>query len=57
MKFTFTFEEKDAQLVLEALVEMPFKKVADIINSIQKQAQEQVQAQGNAMEHPPEDAK
>lgn len=45
MKFIFTFEEKDAQLLMEALIEMPFKKVANIINSIQKQAQEQAQGQ------------
>lgn len=51
MTFTFKFEEKDAQMLLEALVEMPFKKVADLIGSIQNQAREQVQAQGK----PPEE--
>lgn len=53
MKFTFTFDDKDAQLLLEALVEMPFKKVADLIGSIQRQANEQVQEQNK----PPEEAK
>lgn len=41
MTYTFNFDEKEAQLVLEALVEMPFRKVAELISNIQKQAQEQ----------------
>lgn len=45
MTFTFKFDEKEAQILLDSLIEMPFKKVADLIGSIQNQVREQMQAQ------------
>ena len=38
----FCFNQQEAQLILDALVELPFKRSADLIFKIQKQAVEQV---------------
>ena len=37
----FCFNQQEAQLILDALVELPFKRVADFIFKIQRQAAEQ----------------
>lgn len=39
----FCFTGQEAQLLLESLVELPFKKSADLIFKIQRQAAEQTQ--------------
>jgi len=38
----FCFNQQEAQLILDALVELPFKRVADFIFKIQRQAAEQI---------------
>lgn len=39
----FCFTANEAQLLLDALVELPFKRSADLIFKIQKQAGEQAE--------------
>ena len=38
----FTIAPQEAQLILDALVELPFKRVADLIFKLQRQATEQI---------------
>ena len=38
----FTITPQDAQLILDALVELPFKRVAELIYKLQHQATEQI---------------
>ena len=38
----FTITPQEAQLILDALVELPFKRVADLIFKLQRQATEQI---------------
>ena len=40
----FAVSPQEAQQVLDALVELPFKRVADLIFKIQRQATEQIPA-------------
>lgn len=41
LKFEFT--EQEAQIILNALVKEPYGQVVEVINSLQKQAAEQMQ--------------
>ena len=38
----FTITPQEAQLVLDALVELPFRRVAELVYKIQRQATEQI---------------
>ena len=38
----FTITSQEAQLVLDALVELPFRRVAELVYKIQRQATEQI---------------
>ena len=42
--FSFEFTEQEANLVLKALADMPFKEVSSIINKIAAEADKQVKA-------------
>lgn len=50
MEFNFTFNEQEANIILQALGELPFKTVAPIITKIQTQAREQINVQDNTKE-------
>lgn len=39
--YTFTFTEEEAQTILNALAEMPFRLSANVIQTLQTQAQAQ----------------
>jgi len=41
MDFNFKFSEKEANIILGSLAKQPFESVAELIQSIQKQASEQ----------------
>lgn len=43
MEFTFKLSEKDAQIILNALIKQPYIEVVDVINKVQEQASEQMQ--------------
>lgn len=42
MKFTFEFEEQDTQIIVNALMERPYKEVFRILGKIQNQIDKQV---------------
>ena len=44
MQYTLTMEDKDVQLVLNALAELPYKLTYEIINSLINQVQTQKQS-------------
>lgn len=44
MEFTFTLTEKESEVILNSLAQAPYIKVVDVINKMQKQANEQVEA-------------
>lgn len=44
MDYTFKFKEVDINVVLDALAAMPYGRVANIINDLHQQAQEQIHA-------------
>lgn len=46
MKFEFT--DQETQIIVEALFDAPFKKVASVIQKVQQQAQNQPQEVVNA---------
>lgn len=43
MEFNFKLTEKEAQIILNALIKEPYVEVVDLINKIQAQASEQMQ--------------
>lgn len=52
--FVFTLTSKEADLILEAISELPFKKVADLFFKLQSQAREQLENRNIKLE-PSED--
>lgn len=54
MTYNFTFEERDAQIVVEALTKMPYCQVNELIRNIQNQATQQNKPQNQAMNVPPD---
>lgn len=38
----FTITPQEAQLILDALVELPFRRVAELVYKLQRQATEQI---------------
>ena len=38
----FTINAQEAQLILDALVELPFRKVAELVYKLQRQATDQI---------------
>lgn len=38
----FTITPQEAQLILDALVELPFKRVAELVYKLQRQATDQI---------------
>ena len=48
MKYTVTIDEKDLAVLSMALVELPFKVAAPLIDKLNRQIAEQVDKQNNA---------
>ena len=53
MIYNFTFEDRDAQLIVEALTKMPYYQVNELIGNIQAQATQQ----NNCAQQPQEQVK
>ena len=42
MNYTYIFDEKESQIILNALVKQPYIEVVEIINKLQEQAKKQL---------------